>query len=445
MFCIKCGTKLSEEAVFCHNCGTKLNNTAIENDVKEKDDINHKNDLNPSEELKEITTKFEPITALITEPVKELAVEPITEPLQEPFKELLYNDDKFVKSNNRSRLWLPPTAAAVFSITLTLGCFVYEKKVSNDAENIRVEAETTALQGKISEAQKLVDKGLSLRPNNKTLQEDKKLLVEGDNIQKHIETLESHVKKQDYAKALEELDKADKEIGEKKGALYSLLKKNIEDKRTGITVLQIKSEMNNKKSIDELAPLLTKISNYTVKEATDTASELRKKIGVIAYNNANELLKKNDFTGAAASIEDGLKYTTDDKKLISFKDTIAKQKASFEKAEQQRIEQAMVAAAKEDTNNRTNAVKVLETNASVNQYGDFVISGKVKNIATRPISSIKIYYTVYDANNNTLGTDYTYVYPDYLDINAEAEFQNTEYGAINGHHIKINNITWYLN
>ncbi|MBC2578819.1 FxLYD domain-containing protein [Clostridium sp. DJ247] len=440
VFCYKCGTKLENDAIFCNNCGAKVKENSNNEDL-EKDNIQvfkegftknliEKDETNVNQEDQTIVMD----KVIVLPDYKEENNNVIN----------TYESGQSIKQNRKKILWLIPLISLVAVAALNLGFYIYETRVTAKVENMRKQAEDLALAGKISEAATIIDKALALRPNNKTLEANKNFVKDGQSVEQHINNVEAFIKKQDYTKALNELDSARKAIANSNGAFYDVLKKNIESKKTGVTVLQIKSEMNNKNSIEELSALFAKISAYNVKEAKDTAEALKTKIGTVAYNNANEFLKKNDFSSAEAAIEDGLKYDASNKKLISFKSTITKHKEDFEKQEQNRIAQAMAAAAQEDKSNRTNAVQVVETNASVNQYGDLVVSGKVKNVATKPISSVQVYYTIYDANNKELGTDYAYVSPNYLNINDTGDFQNVQYGVPSGHHIKVTRMTWYL-
>jgi tetratricopeptide (TPR) repeat protein len=385
MFCHSCGVESKEDAIFCGNCGAKVH---------------------------------------------------------EVIKEEIF--EKGGSHVGKKILFIVPVICFILAIILNLSFYVYESKLTVNVENMRQQAEDLALKNKFPEAVKLIDKAISLRPNNKTLQLDRIALKDGESVESHVKNVESYIKKQDYIKALSELDISNKEIANNSGSFYQMLNTNIENKRIGVTILQIKSEMNDKSSIDELNNLLVKIKGYNVTEAKDTAEAIVKKIADISYNKANEFLIKNNFTDAEAAISNGLTYDSNNKKLLSFKDSIEKRKQDFELQETNRIEQAMVSAAKEDENNRTNAVQAINTNIILDEYGDCTISGNVKNIATKPISSIQVYYTIYDVNNSELGTNYTFVSPDYLEINGTGYFESVEYGMPGAHHIKVTNATWYI-
>ncbi|APM38207.1 FxLYD domain-containing protein [Clostridium kluyveri] len=429
MFCYNCKIEVSDNAVFCHKCGARLK--------KEDTEINSNSD----------TIQVYKINKILKNTVENSQVKTLP-PIKTTSKKndsnkngnKIYFKFSFYKNKNI----MIPLVSTILMTFITIGYYFYEITVSKNVEKNRVNAETIALKGNISEAYAKVDKALSLRPNNKTLQADKKILQDGENINSHINIVDNYIKKKNYIQAFNELDKANDLIYNKQGAFYSLLNKTIENKRMAVTVIQIKSEMNNESSIDDLADLLTKISNYTIQEAKDTANELRNRISSVAYDTANEYLKKNNFISALDTINKGITYNPKDEKLLNFKETIVAKKNSFEKAEQNRIQQALTSAATEDKNNKTNAVEVTSTSTNINKYGDFVIKGTVKNIATKPISSIKIYYDIFDSNNKNLGSGSTYVYPNYLDVGATGKFENTEYNMLKGHHIKITNITWFL-
>jgi hypothetical protein len=46
----------------------------------------------------------------------------------------------------------------------------------------------------------------------------------------------------------------------------------------------------------------------------------------------------------------------------------------------------------------------------MDEFGDLYLYGEVKNVATKMINAVTIYYTVYDANGAYVGDSYTTVY-----------------------------------
>ena len=80
----------------------------------------------------------------------------------------------------------------------------------------------------------------------------------------------------------------------------------------------------------------------------------------------------------------------------------------------------------------------------IDEYGDLNITGDVKNTATVPISSITLYYTMYDSSGNTIGSDSMYVDSYYLEPGEVSSFSDTQYGVNEEVTVEIDNATWYL-
>ena len=143
-------------------------------------------------------------------------------------------------------------------------------------------------------------------------------------------------------------------------------------------------------------------------------------------------------------VDKGLQYAVNDEKLTALKQRIEQDKKAFEKAEQERIEQAMKSAAQEDLINKTAAAEVLDLSAQVNEYGDLYLSGTVNNKATTNIYSVTVYYSIYDENGSFIEKGDTVVYPYLLEPGDNGTFENTHYGLHENATVQIDNITWYL-
>lgn len=250
----------------------------------------------------------------------------------------------------------------------------------------------------------------------------------------------------------QQLEKADSQISKLKitlqtvkGPLATLLSKQLEEKSTTLVVAKIKVEINKLSTVDELAGKLNALSSLHSAETDEVKRLIVAKIVELTTKSAEQQLSQNNFTDAAATIDKGLEYATNDTKLLSFKDRIQNAKTAFEKAEQARIQKAIEVAAQEDLNNHNAAVTVGNFNVFTDEYGDLHISGELNNHATVPISSIKIYYSVYDANGNSLGSDFMYGDPYYLEPGQNGSFDDYFYGVNQDCNVKITRITWQLN
>ncbi|OIQ08662.1 hypothetical protein MOOR_18160 [Moorella thermoacetica] len=405
MFCQYCGKKIEEGSRFCSGCGHELRSINNEDTVVL---ARPSPDQVKQEEGSEHTTAQQQVPA------------------------------------KGKSIWLLPLATAVLVAVVLGGYYAYEQYINRLVEQDRVQAENLALQGDLDKAEKLISNALNKRLRHKTLQADLAYVREGQEVQSELNEAWEHTKQQQFNQALSLIEQAEKKVSGKEGDFYKYLSQLINDKKAAVNIMQVKQEMNNKNSIEELAALLTKISSFKVKEAQEVAKVIKTKICQLIYTKANELLKKKDFAGALALVQQGLGYDSENQQLLSFQKTIEQQKAAFEQNEQMILEQAQLAAARENAINHTQAVEVLQCDGSVTAQGDFRVWGTVRNVATRPIYMVEIYYTVYDAAGNALTTDSTYVYPNYLNPRDQGSFDNTSYGLWQGNRVKINRITWYL-
>ncbi|MGF7399137.1 FxLYD domain-containing protein [Thermoanaerobacterium thermosaccharolyticum] len=356
---------------------------------------------------------------------------------------LVDNISKEAKTLNK-RYWLIPFSFAVMVAIAVTFYFFYEIGVSKEVEKIRAKAEDMALQGNFDTALNFAKKGLALRPNHKVLQQDLALINFGKTVYEKLETANKYADDKKFDLALKSISAVDKDLEGRSGEYFDMLSNLSKKYKTQVEVKQLYDDAKNKNTIDELADALSRLSYIDSPDAKNIDKLIRQKIANIAYSNANELLKDKQFDKALKVIEKAMQYDSSNAKLISFKKTIVDQKTAFENAEAQRMQQAMISAAKEDAMNRTNAVSVLNVKNYINGYGDFVIEGEIKNVATKPIYEVEIYYAIYDANGNTIGDGYTYVYPVYLSPLQKGSFSNIHYGLSNADHIKITGINWYI-
>lgn len=354
-------------------------------------------------------------------------------------------DGSVIKEIHRNRtIIVIPLIVAFLTIIWLMGYYAIEMKISMDVDSMCHEAETEALSGNIDNAIKIIDKAINKRPNNSTLNTDRKILQHSKNTLAYLDSAEVCVKCEDYSKAESDVRKAEAEIEDISGNIFSKLNKIIYDKKVMITVLKIKKDMNSAKSIEELISLISQLDEFDTDESRDASVQVRKQIGSIAYDKANEYLKVKDFNSALNIVEEGLQYDMGNDKLSSFKDTIAKQKAAFEKKEKESTEQAMEAAAKEEDMNKASALELLQSSGSFNSYGDYIIRGSVRNIATKPVSMAKVFYNIYNSKDSLISSSSTYIYPNYINPGETGNFENTEYGVPDGSYVKIAKVTWIL-
>jgi len=343
---------------------------------------------------------------------------------------------------------LPVIFPLISLILVTIGLsyyYIQEKEVNAEVLKLKKTAEETALKGEYEASRKLLEKGISKRPAYAVLKDDLELVDSALEFEKILNSAGSHIQKTEFEAASKELANLKVKLGKVQSPLLTPFNALVEEKEIKITVGTVKKELNGLVTVDALAGKLAVLASLPEKEAAPVKTEILNKIIQISTDDAEEKVKSKQFSEAFSIIDNGLQYAANDKKLLAFKDRVEQEKNAFEKAEQERIEQAMEAAAQEDLKNRTAAVDVLSIISEVDEYGDLYLTGEVKNVATTGVSSITIYYTIYDENNSYIDEGYTTVYPYHLAPGDTGAFDDIYYGVYQNATVNIENITWYLN
>lgn len=408
MYCQHCGTKIvNDTARFCPNCGTKL-------------------ELEPVQELTEVE---------VTENDNQA---PTASETQTP---------SHAEHSKNALLW--PIAIPILALVISAGsgyAYYTDQLAANKTVNILKEkAEKDALKGKYAKALSSLKKAKKVRPTYKVLIEDEEKIAKAIQVENSLKEVSTSLKTQELEKADSQINKLKITLQTLNGPLYIPLSKQLEEKSTTLAVANIKVEINKLNSIEDLAEKLTALSSLRTAETDEVKRLILAKVTELTTKDAEKQLGEHNFTEAMTTVDKGLKYATNDTKLLSFKDRIKKEQSAFEKAEQERIQKAIEVAAQEDLNNHTAAVTVNNLNVYTDEYGDLQIAGNIENHATVPISSIMVYYSIYDLNGNLLGTDFTYGDPYYLDPGQNGSFNDYHYGVYQDCTVKITRVTWQLN
>jgi hypothetical protein len=230
---------------------------------------------------------------------------------------------------NSKKVWLIPLASAAVVALGLLVDYTYQSYINNQVIKLRQNAESMALEGNIKTANDLIGQSLAMRPNMAVLKQDKLLLDDAVAIESKINAAQSLSTKHKYPEALTAIQQAKDTHQSRTGPLYTFLLKKTTNEEEAATVAQIKSEMVNKNAITELEPLLTKLDSFKGVEANKAKDSITQKIPDVAYSTAVKALKVKDFDTADSTIKEALKYDDQNKKLVSFKQTISTQRKSF--------------------------------------------------------------------------------------------------------------------
>ncbi len=399
MYCHQCGEQVIADAQFCPHCGTKVQNTAQEE------------------------------TAAGTTTGSRL--------------------DDSMKPQKKAKLGriIPALIPIISFILVAAGLAIYyvqEQNMNKEVLQLKEEAEQAALQQNFKEAKGLLEEALDKRPDYETLAIDLEAVEQANEYKESLAKVSEHIKKSQFDAADKELTNVKKHLNDKKSPIFMPFHNQIKDKDVNITVGKIKTELNDLTTIDELSGKLSLLASLPEKEARAVKQEIINKIVQISIDQAGQQLKEKQFSQAMSVVEKGLQYAVNDEKLTALKQRIEQDRQAFEKAEQDRIEQAMKSAAQENLINQTAAAEVLDLSAKVNEYGDLYLSGTVNNKATANIYSVTVYYSIYDENDSFIEKGDTVVYPYLLEPGDTGKFENTHYGLHENATVQIDNITWYL-
>ena len=246
---------------------------------------------------------------------------------------------------------------------------------------------------------------------------------------------------ENYDQALSLVDEAEKLVNNYNGTVVSQLINTLSSHRNNIKIEQLNSLLEDEPSIDDLKILLWEADAINSDEGEDITKVIRDQIVDYTFAKANEQLNKKQFTTAKTMAEDGLRYAPDSEKLQSLKTSIEKEKAAYESAISQRLEQAI-----NTEFNESDAIELSFVELEYNEQDHLVINGEVENIAAVPINSIKVDYSIITEDDDELLNNEVFVYPDTLHPNDTGHFEFTHYGIDKDKEeltVEVNKITWY--
>ncbi|WP_027623074.1 FxLYD domain-containing protein [Clostridium lundense] len=430
MICPDCGHYLNTEDKFCPNCGSKIS----------LDNIDNKNNIYSKLDEEDKNSKTLLMTPIWNEENLPDSLKNVISPKDLDIEEQIIEED--YSSDNGKSVFLFPIISALIACSVVVITYSYEHYTNWKTLSIQKQAESLALSGDIDKSLSLINDELGKRPNYESLQVDLKFLNNGKNIYNTLTEVDKLTKQNKLDEALDLVTRTEKSLSNASGPFFKNLNKKVIEKRNVVSLALVKNEMKNKKSLEELIPLYEKVLVIDTEQSKKLLNELKNQICNIAYNNANEYLNKKNFDTALTEINKGLQFDKTDKKLLSLSKIIQEKKNKFEQEEKKRIEQAIASAVEEENKNQINSVKVLNSTSNTNSNGDFIVSGEIKNIGTKPIYSIKIFYDIYNSNGQVIASFSTFVYPNYLHPGDKGKFEFTHYDLKNAQKIQVTKSTW---
>lgn len=346
-----------------------------------------------------------------------------------------------------NRFWYIPIALIIlFSATFGIQYLILQYKESQ-AKELYLEGEMKLEDEKYKEARDLFKRALHQKDDFQNAEVSIAFTNNVLQIQREFDEAIVQLDATNLQEALSTVNNTDQLLKNFHGPAATPIVKQIDELRSRIKIEQINEQLADKPSIEDYKTLLWEAEAIQTSEAEKVKVLISKEIVDYTFSKASEQLNKKQFNNALTLVEDGLKYAVDSEKLQSLKTTIDKEKTAFETAEQQRIEQAVNLATEERELNEQDAVKLDNVKTSKDDQNNLVVQGKVSSVATIPVNSVLIEYTLLTKTDKTLLTNKVFVYPDKLYPDETGKFEFTHYDIKNkkSNDIKVNvdKITWY--
>ncbi|PKR78453.1 zinc ribbon domain-containing protein [Halalkalibacillus sediminis] len=343
-----------------------------------------------------------------------------------------------------NKWWLAPLLSVVLVLLLGIGLHFYLEYTKDQARAAYEEGTEYALDGQFSQAKEQFELALQYHPNNNAAEQGSKFMSVAIEVHEQIQSIDSLVEEEAYQQALNLTKEAEERLSPYNGEVINYLLSEIVKKREQVKTLQIESRLAQGPSIDELKMLLWQVESIETDKATELASTMKERIVNYTFTNASESLQENQFTEALAIVDDGLRYVPENERLSSLKSTIESQKLAFENNQRQRTEQALSQFELEQEQNANDAIELVNIEVDPDEFGDVVVKGKVKSIATVPIYSVSVEYNLLNEDDEVVLENQTIVVPEDLFPEETGTFEYTHYDVTEEVTVEINKISWFL-
>lgn len=355
----------------------------------------------------------------------------------------MYNRTHSNKQFNR--FWLIPMITCIMFILCSGIYYFILQSMDVQAKTLYEQGEEKALEGNFPEAEQLFQKAVEHKkkfPQAITSRDFTQIAIHNETL---LEQADYELEENNYQKALDLIKNAESDLNNYNGTAVTTVIDKLTKKRTEIKLTQLKDNLDNEPSIDDLKVLLWEADSINNDEAKQITDDIREQIIDYTFSKASEKLNVNQFSDAKKHVNDGLKYAPDSEKLQSLKTTIDKEKVAFETEQQERIEQAINTAQEEQELNETDAVEVTSVSVDKDDNGKLTVNGKVESVATIPINSISVEYELVTKGDDDILTNDVYVFPDTLYPGEKGKFEFTHYDIDEKGKIETNvkKVKWY--
>lgn len=350
------------------------------------------------------------------------------------------SDRLFVKKWRLTHFLLP-----IILVIITIGISatiytIYSIKIK-DATAAYYEAEEALLLSDYELADQYISNAIEIYPTFNQAKQLRQFTQFSVDTLNNLATMESNQTK------LQLILQAKNELTNYDGEAANDFRQLLLTKQKEIQIEMVKKKLAEEPLIADLPLLLWEADSIQDPEAYELVRRIRDQLITHTTNQAYSYLEQNQFSLAQRIVENGLYYVPNDLKLSSLLNSITKEQDSFIAAQEARLEQAFYQYEVELEKNENDAVDDLVIEFHINDDAQLVVSGEVTSVATVPIHALFIHYTLFDQDQEELGSNEIYVYPETLYPGETGKFDHIHFDKKiieETTDVQVTSVTWLL-
>ncbi|WP_168121576.1 FxLYD domain-containing protein [Paenibacillus sp. HB172176] len=358
------------------------------------------------------------------------------------------HSDHHVETMRPNNSWLLSFGLMSLAIIVAASVWTYyrhERNINERVLKLQTEAKAFTLAGKYQSALDTLAEADELRPEFESLHADEEVVQHVSELNRLLNDVESRLSLGSLEEAERGLNHLKSEFNGHKEPAYTKQRQRLEDLDMKLTIMQMTSEVPHLTTLKQYTDMLNVVNGIMGDEASALREQIIQGIRELTTRQVDGYLGKRNYNDALSSIRRALVWVKQDEQLLEMQSRVKEQQADYEASEQQRIEQAMKSAAEEDLINQTDAVEVIGTDKTLDEFGDLTITGTMKSVATRPIYDVTVEYKVANASGELLESGTATVTPNYIEPGEEMSFTATIYGVYSENVvIEVGHAKWYL-
>ncbi|WP_058306955.1 zinc ribbon domain-containing protein [Gracilibacillus massiliensis] len=342
--------------------------------------------------------------------------------------------------------WFLPVLSIVIASIILFSTYLFTTYQSDRALAYYQEAEEMALIGDYEQAKDLLQQALQYKEKFPSAREVLNFLQVASDVEHNLQKVQQLNENKNFSEAFDAIRQSENELEKYNGDLVDQMTEKTISRKSQTLLNQASYKLNSDPTIEDLKSLVWETKDLSHEQAPELIEQVHQKLVAMTYQEATSLLDNLQFSHALRTIEDTLAVIENSEQLESLKTTINKEKTAFESAQEQRIEQALSIFEEEQELNESHAIELIDIQLKTEDE-KWLISGQLKSVATVPIHSILVSYSITDKSDEVILENEVYVYPETLYPDETGKFEFTHFDASTENSrltAKVDEITWYL-